>query len=134
MFRISTRGGMTVSAIMPTIFARGGRDSLGQVGEYRDKGGGRLEQSAEYISQHREEGLAQFHDHGDGLPQPLGKHTHEVPSAWALIVGQLSRMVPNSPSRTGVNWEPASAMNSDHTPFRLLVLFTRPPVSFMAAC
>ena len=133
MFRMSTRGGMTVSAIMPTMFATGGRmvcarspntcksgrPASNTVPSTSVRTGNRVMPSSVMI--------------GMAWASPLLSISTNCMSIGSMV-GQLSRMVLNRLSMTGVNRLPASAMNSLQMPLRSLVLFTRPPVLLAADC
>ena len=131
--RISTRGGMTVSAIIPTIFATGGRMVCASWPNTSRRGrpawktvprtsvrtGSRVIPSSVMI--------------GMAWASPLLSISTNCMSIGSMV-GQLSRMTLNRLSITGVNRLPASAMNSLQIPLRSLVLFTRPPVLLAADC
>ena len=131
MFRMSTRGGMTVSAIMPTMFATGGktvcarspntcksgRPASNTVPRTSVRTGSRVIPSSVMM--------------GIARASPLLSISTNCISIGSMV-GQLSRIVLNRLSMTGVNRLPASAMKSLQIPLRSLVLFTRPPVLLAA--
>ena len=93
---------MTVSAIMPTIFARGGRIVWARLEKTEIRGVAAWNRvPSTSVSTGRRVWPSSM---TTGMASPSPSESILTKSiSMGSIVGQLSRIVPNSPSRTGVN-------------------------------